>query len=92
MTSAGPESLQVIDLKHRTAQEVIPVLQPLLEPGAALSGQDYKLFVRTSSANLAQIRAALAQIDRRPRQLLVSVRHSAQQGDRTSARVGVRRR
>jgi type II secretory pathway component GspD/PulD (secretin) len=79
VTSAWAESLQVIDLRHRTAQEVIPVLQPLLEPGAALSGQDYKLFVRTSSANLAEIRAALAQIDRRPRQLLVSVRHSAQE-------------
>lgn len=77
-TSAGAESLQVIDLQHRTAQEVIPVLQPLLAPGAALSGQDYKLFVRTNNANLAQIRAVLAQIDRRPRQLLVSVRQGAQ--------------
>lgn len=73
------QSLQVIDLKYRTAQEVIPVLQPLLEPGAALSGQDYKLFVRTSSSNLTQLRAMLAQIDRQPRQLFVSVRQSTEQ-------------
>jgi type II secretory pathway component GspD/PulD (secretin) len=77
-TSVYAQSLQVIDLQHRTAQDVIPILQPLLEPGAALSGQDSKLFVRTSNANLVQIRAALAQIDRRPRQLLVSVRQAAQ--------------
>ena len=34
------QSLTVIDLNHRTAAEVIPVLQPLLEPGGALTGQD----------------------------------------------------
>jgi type II secretory pathway component GspD/PulD (secretin) len=73
------QSLEVIDLKYRTAAEVIPVLQPLLEQGGALSGQDYKLFVRTSPANLRQLRAALAQIDLRPNQLLVSVRRSTKQ-------------
>jgi type II secretory pathway component GspD/PulD (secretin) len=76
---AWSQSLQVIDLQHRSAQEVIPVLQPLLEPGGALSGQDYQLFVRASSANVAQLRQALAQIDRAPRQLLVSVRRGTSQ-------------
>lgn len=68
------QSLEVVDLKHRRADEVIPVLQPLLEPGGALTGQDYKLFVRTSKANLAQLHAVLAQIDVQARQLVVSVR------------------
>lgn len=71
---AFAQSLQVIDLHHRSAQEIIPVLEPLLEKGGALSGQDYKLFVRTSAANLAQLRQAIAQIDVAPRQLRVSVR------------------
>ena len=73
------QSLEIIDLKYRTAAEVIPVLQPLMEQGGALTGQDYKLFVRTSPANLRQLRAALAQIDRKPNQLLVSVRRSTEQ-------------
>jgi len=73
------QSLQVIQLQHRSAQEVMPILQPLLEPGGALSGQDYQLFVRASSANVAQLRQALAQIDRAPRQLLVSVRRGSRQ-------------
>jgi type II secretory pathway component GspD/PulD (secretin) len=73
------QSLEVIDLKYRTAAEVIPVLQPLVEQGGALTGQDYKLFVRAGAANLQQIRAALEQIDRKPKQLLVSVRRSTQQ-------------
>jgi type II secretory pathway component GspD/PulD (secretin) len=77
--AVGAQSLEVIDLKYRRAEELIPVLQPLLEPGAALSGKDYQLFVRASAANVRQLRQALAQLDRQPRQLFVSVRRSTQQ-------------
>ncbi len=70
------QSLEIIDLHHRRAEDVIPVLQPLLEPGGALSGQDYQLFVRASKANLSQLREVLAAIDRAPRQLLISVRNN----------------
>ena len=76
---AFAQSLEVIELKHRTAQEIIPVLQPLLAPGGSLTGQDYTLFVRTTSTNLAELKRVVAQLDRAPRQLLVSVRTSAQQ-------------
>jgi type II secretory pathway component GspD/PulD (secretin) len=72
--AASAQSLEVIDLKNRTAQELIPVLQPLVAPGGALSGQDYTLFVRTTSGNLAEIRRVVAQLDQAQRQLLVSVR------------------
>jgi type II secretory pathway component GspD/PulD (secretin) len=77
--AALAQSLEVIDLQHRTAEEIIPVLRPLLEPGGALSGKDYKLFVRASAANVKQLRQALAQLDRQPRQLFVSERRSTQQ-------------
>jgi type II secretory pathway component GspD/PulD (secretin) len=90
---ASAQALQVIELRHRTAQELIPVLQPLLEPGGALTGQDYKLFVRASSANVAQVREALAQLDRAPRQLLVSVRRASDgqiDSERRSASATVR--
>ena len=76
---AWAQSLTVIDLKHRRAEELIPVLQPLLEQGGALTGQDYKLFVRASGANLAQLRSAVEQLDRQQRQMLVSVRRSTAQ-------------
>lgn len=71
--------LEVIPLRHRTADQVIPVLQPLLEPGGALSGQHNQLFVRTSPGNLAQIRAALDAIDRPSRRLNISVRFDSMQ-------------
>jgi hypothetical protein len=71
---AQAQSLEVIDLHHRRAEDVIPILQPLLEAGGALSGQDYQLFVRASRTNVSQLREVLAAIDRAPRQLLISVR------------------
>jgi hypothetical protein len=76
---AWSQSLEVIDLHHRTAAEVIPVLQPLVESGGALSGQDYQLFVRVSSANLAQLKKALASLDRAPKALVISVRNSTRE-------------
>jgi type II secretory pathway component GspD/PulD (secretin) len=76
-------TLEVISLRHRTADQVIPILQPLLEPGGALSGQHNQLIVRTSAGNLAQIRAALDAIDRPQRRLTILVRFdSAQEGAR----------
>src|SRR5258706_3150404 len=67
-------TLEIIGLRHRMAGEVIPSLQPLLEPGASLSGQGSQLFVRTSPGNLAELRRALQAIDRPARRLLISVR------------------
>ena len=82
----GQGVLEVISLRHRTAEQVIPVLRPLLEPGDVLSGQSNQLIVRTSPANLAQIRAVLDSIDQPARRLTISVRFDAAQD---SARSGV---
>jgi hypothetical protein len=67
-------ALEIIGLRHRTAEQVIPALQPLLEPGGTLSGQGAQLFVRASPANLAELRRALESIDRPQKRLLISVR------------------
>jgi len=67
------DELEIIDLHHRRADDVIPIVLPLLEDGGALTGADDKLFVRSSPANLAQIRQAVAAIDRPQRQLLITV-------------------
>jgi hypothetical protein len=68
------QPLEIIALRHRTVEEVLPVLQPLLEPGATLSGTRGQLFLRASSANAAEIKRALEAIDRPARRLQISVR------------------
>lgn len=72
--AAGQQALEIIPLRHRTVEQVLPVLRPLLEPGATLTGQRGQLIVRTSPANLAELRQALDAIDRPPRRLQISVR------------------
>lgn len=72
----GQQRMEVLELQHRSAEEVIPLLEPLLAPGAALTGEQHTLFVRTDPANLRELRRVLAAIDRAPRQLQVSVRQS----------------
>jgi len=85
----GQGTLEVIPLRYRTADHVIPVLRPLLEPGGALSGQFNQLIVRASPANLAQIRQALEAIDQPQRRLTISVRFdSAEDRVRGGGRLG----
>lgn len=76
--SAGAQQLEIITLKFRTAEQVLPQLRPLLAQGAALTGAGNKLFVRTSSHNLADIRRVIDELDREPRRLMISVRHGGE--------------
>jgi type II secretory pathway component GspD/PulD (secretin) len=67
------QELQVIELHHRRAEEIIPIIKPLLDPGGVVTGTGAQLFVRTSPANLEQIRQAVTAVDRPQRQLLITV-------------------
>lgn len=68
-------SLEILSLRYRTADQVLPALRPLMEPGGTLTGQGTQLIVRTSPANLAELRQALDAIDRPSRRLLILVRY-----------------
>lgn len=71
--AALAQQMQVIELHYRRADQVIPVLQPLLEPGDALTGLDDKLFVRAGPAAMARVLQAIEAVDRPQRQLLITV-------------------
>jgi hypothetical protein len=86
--------LEVITLKYRTAEQVIPLLQPFVDRDGSLSGMQNQLIVRTSPANLAELRRILDQVDARPRQLLITVRQdvdlaTARREADLSGRVGI---
>lgn len=67
------QELEVIELKSRSVDQVLPSLRPLLEPGAALSGMNNQLFLRASAKNRREIKQALLAIDKPARQLLIRV-------------------
>ena len=86
LTSAQ-QALEIIPLKHRTVEQVLPVLRPLLEPGATLSGSRGQLLLRASAPNVAEIRRALDAIDRPSRRLQISVRlDDARESERREVR------
>ena len=90
---AAQGNLEVIALQHRSAEQVIPVLRPLLDAGGALSGQGYQLFVRTSARNLADLKRMLEAIDTPQRRLMISVRFETlaeSAGGGTEVRAGAR--
>jgi hypothetical protein len=81
-------SVEVIALKYRTAEEVIPLLQPMLAKGGSLSGLRGQLVVRTTPANLAELRRVLTTVDAAPRRLLISVaQDSAYDASRRGAEI-----
>ncbi len=66
--------MEVIPLRHRTENELIPVLRPLLDPGGTVTGMNNQLIVRTSRENLASIKQALTSLDQAARRLRIEVR------------------
>lgn len=86
--------LEVITLHYRSVDEVIPVLRPLMPPAATLSGLNNRLIVRTTPANLAEVKQILETLDAAPRRLMISVRQDADiersaRGGQVSGRVEV---
>jgi hypothetical protein len=75
--AARADEVEVVQLSYRTAEQLIPTLRPLVEPGGALTGQRNMLVIRASRANIAQIKQVVATLDTQPRRLLISVRHDA---------------
>ena len=46
------DPLQIIDLKNRPADEIIPVIRPMLKPNDAITGTGFQLFLRTDAKTL----------------------------------------
>lgn len=77
------QGLEIIELRHRSVDQVLPVLLPLVEPGGTLTGMNTQLFLKASPGNRAEIRRALAAIDTPARRLIIRIAHNRQAGEST---------
>lgn len=75
---AWTDEIELIPLHNRPAEELIPLIQPMLGPGDAISGEGSLLILRAAPAIQAQVRRMLGELDRAPRNLLISVRSSSE--------------
>ena len=71
---AWGQGLEIISLRHRSADQLLPQLAPFVERGGALSGINDRLFLRASQRNQAEIRDLVAALDTPLRRLMISVR------------------
>ncbi|WP_150427869.1 type II and III secretion system protein [Dechloromonas sp. CZR5] len=80
------QQMEIIQLRSKTADEVIPALLPLLEPNGTLTGMNDQLFLKASPRNRDEIKRALAAMDRPSRRLIIRISQNRQAED--SARGG----
>lgn len=68
------ESVEIVPLHHRSAESLLPVLRPLVGADAAVTGLGDRLVVRANESDLATILRVVAELDRAPRRLMITVR------------------
>jgi hypothetical protein len=65
--------IEVIELKARMLDEVLPVVRPLLGDDAVVTGMGNNLIIKASPAQVAAVRKLLVEIDHPPKRLLIMV-------------------
>lgn len=68
---------EVIPVGYRSGEEVAAIIRPLVPPPGSVSSLYNKLIIKTTASNMREIKQVLASIDRAPANLLISVRHVA---------------
>lgn len=75
LTASAEKTLEIISLTYRTAEEVLPLIQPLVnQRGGTITGASNQLIVNASRDEIAEIKRIVSAIDSPPRQLVITVR------------------
>lgn len=77
--------MEVVPLKHRLANDLLPTLRELVAEGGTVSGLNNQLIIRSTPANLAELKQVLAGLDVRQRQLRITVRQNVQDASQQAA-------
>jgi type II secretory pathway component GspD/PulD (secretin) len=80
--------IEVIELKARTLDEVLPVVRPLVSGDATVTGMGNNLIIKASPEQVEAVRKVLAEIDRPPKRLLITVSNQGENGGSSSGYSG----
>ena len=72
--SADDFALEVIPLHHRSAAELLPMVQDFIAKNGVIKAADDKLIIRTHPANLSELRKLITKLDVPLRSLLITVK------------------
>lgn len=81
LIATAESELKLIQLKHRTAEDIVPILQPLLGRDGAVTGQGYQLIVRAPAPRLREIERVVQELDAPRRNLRITVQYAGAQAD-----------
>jgi len=73
LPSVQAASIITIQLQNRPAEEIIPIVKPLLNPGEVITASGFKLFLRASPASVEQVRDIIDALDVASKMLQISV-------------------
>jgi len=91
-TAAAPE-FKIITLQHRLAEEILPIIKPLVGNEGTATAMQNNLIIRTDSGNMAEIEQIIARLDTARQNLKITVsRQDNRQSDKSSAEVSGRKR
>jgi len=76
--SVAASQLDIIELHNRPAEEIVPLIKPLLDSGESISGRGFQLILKADAARQAQIRELVRKLDRAAAQLMISVFQGSQ--------------
>lgn len=85
---AGQNEFRMITLKHRFAEDVLPVVQSMVGPGGTANAVDSHLIVRTTPDRMAAIERAVAKLDVARKNIRIEISHENNQltdGSRAAA-------
>lgn len=77
--------IEVIQLKSRPLEDILPVIRPLIGSDGTATGMGNSLVLKAAPGDVREIRKLLLEIDRPPRRLLITVN---KQGDSARASSG----
>ncbi len=76
--------LEIIELKSGVVSDIVPVLKPLVAEGGTVTGMNSKIIIKSTPSNLKQLKEVLAQLDKAPRRLMISVKQNVDGSLKTS--------
>lgn len=72
-SSVQAGSIATIQLQNRPAEEIIPIVKPMLGDDDAISGQGFRIFLRSSPQTLSQVKGMIEVLDIAAKTLQISV-------------------
>src|SRR6185436_17525979 len=73
---AQEPALETITVRNRPAEDLVPVLEPLVGPGGSVTAFGSRLIVKAAPAALREIKGLVAKLDVVPRSLWITVRQT----------------